>query len=794
LRDARGRRAPAVPFAIAFLAGIGLAGTSVPIESALPWTLAGLVCAQALVPRRCLLRAVLLLSVATAGSLHLRAARAEDQRSTAWLPRDGGSVALELLGTVDAAPERAPHGERALWVTAAPARMPDAARIRIALRVLASPAEPTERLDALRSGDTVRLFASLSTGRGVGLRTRGFEAAGSVKSARLVERVERGPLGARWVSMAKAEARRRLDEALGAKEAARAILGAMLLGDRLLVDRGEERLLRRSGLVHLLSVSGLHIALALAAAAFVIRRTGMGLAARVGVTLPVIAALAGFVGSDSPVERAALTAMVFLAGRFLGREGSPLNTLAIAAIVLGAAAPAATFGASFRLTFVATAGILLFAQPIARALPLWRPIAVSIGVSAAAYAASAPVAMLVFASAAPSAIVSNLAGAFLCAWLMAAGTALLALYRVPFVGAWLAAAVTSGTDALLYVAARCGELPLAFLRVAPPSQALLALYALLVLRLHTPLGGGDGNPTSIKRRVARRLTVAALALTLAAMHLGPPPPSTEEAITATVLDVGQGQAVLITGPNAGVLVDAGGTSGGRFDAGDRVVARALAQRGIRRLDALVVTHLHDDHAGGAEAILRDFEVDALWLPPGFASEPLGRALADLAREQHTALVLAEDGGGFSRGAMAVRVLHPRRRDFRRSDNDRSLVVRIAARGSALLIPGDVSTAAEAVLVARHVRELAADVLVLPHHGSKRSTSPVFLAAVAPRFAIASAGRFNRFGHPDPSVLARVTNAGAVTFRTDIDGTVRCRWPESGVGARTSPTGCGSGPE
>jgi competence protein ComEC len=279
--------------------------------------------------------------------------------------------------------------------------------------------------------------------------------------------------------------------------------------------------------------------------------------------------------------------------------------------------------------------------------------------------------------------------------------------------------------------------------------------------------------------LAARGVGLALAFALVGVHFGPPPRGPGAGPEVTVIDVGQGQAVLLQGPSGGcVLVDAGGTSLGRFDAGERVVAPVLSRSRCRRIDTLVVSHDHDDHAGGASAILREFEVGELWIAAGTPRDALGRRLAAEAVERGVAVVLAARGLRAVRAGLPIEVLHPPRESPSRAPNERCLVLRVGPPAARVLIPADLESPEEEALLASGA-DPSAEALVVGHHGGSHGTRPAFVAAVRPRVAVVSVGLGNRFGHPDPGIVARLRKGGIPLYRTDLDGQVRLRRSAAG---------------
>jgi competence protein ComEC len=273
-----------------------------------------------------------------------------------------------------------------------------------------------------------------------------------------------------------------------------------------------------------------------------------------------------------------------------------------------------------------------------------------------------------------------------------------------------------------------------------------------------------------------------------ALLVEPPRPAPGEAWIAT-LDVGQGLAVVVRTAQHALLYDAGPLYGPEADGGERVVVPYLRATGVRELDALVLTHNDTDHTGGAASVLANVDT--------------GRMLSSLARG-HMLHALVGESGPCLRGAawdwdgVNFELLHPASIEpgGRVRSNNLSCVLRIATAHGAMLLTGDMERAAESELLAASAstaasnsasipRGLAARALLVPHHGSSTSSTPDFLAAVAPHHAVVAAGYRNRFGHPRPEVLARYAALGVQVLRTDLDGAVTLRFADGGVQAESA---------
>jgi competence protein ComEC len=231
-----------------------------------------------------------------------------------------------------------------------------------------------------------------------------------------------------------------------------------------------------------------------------------------------------------------------------------------------------------------------------------------------------------------------------------------------------------------------------------------------------------------------------------------PPPTLE----LLVLDVGQGTALIVRTAAHTLVYDAGPRYSERFDAGRALLAPALYSLGSTRVDRLVLSHADADHAGGAAGLMATLPVDAVLS---------GEAVAGVAAER------CRRGVHWTWDEVRFEVLHPPS-VAPRSGNDSSCVLRITAAGVRVLLAGDVEAIAEQALLRTAPGDLAAEVLLVPHHGSRSSSGAAFIDAVHPRIALVSAGYRNRFGHPHPEVVARYRARGVAPHETAREGAIR----------------------
>jgi competence protein ComEC len=512
-----------------------------------------------------------------------------------------------------------------------------------------------------------------------------------------------------------------------------------------------------AGLAHLLAISGLHVGIAAGWIALGARALGAGHAAGLwsaALTWGYVALL----GFPAPATRAAAFVTVFAASRRRQRHPPPRAVLAVAILVVLAAEPAAATAVGAWLSATAVAGTRAATELVprrAKLRALWQLGAASAG----ATLATAPITAYAFGSVAPAGILSNLLAVPLAGLAVPGVFASLALGSVLAGGAGLALA------GIEWVAAITSRLPGGHL-AGPPGVAFALPWA---AALAASVWLIQTRPSWV--RVRRQLLVGAAAASWASAVLPAlRAPRHQQQLTIHVLDVGQGDAIAVRTPHdRWVLVDAGLRTGS-WDAGARVVVPFLRRRGVRSLDAVVVSHGDADHLGGIPAVLDAF-------PAGLLLEP-GQPLPSALYVEHLAAV---DAGGVAwRAARAgdtlvvdgvvFAVLHPTSEWMagQLSPNENSVVVHVSYGCFDALLTGDAGTPVEALLAARVRRT---ELLKVGHHGSASATGDAWLDALRPRAAVISVGRNNTYGHPAAAVLARFAARGIPVFRTDRGGSL-----------------------
>jgi len=600
-----------------------------------------------------------------------------------------------------------------------------------------------------------------------------------------------------------------------------ALFAAMLVGDDSMLLRDVREEFQKTGVYHLLVVSGMNVALLAFAVFWLAQRLccPRWAASLAAIVLSVFYAY--IAGMGVPIQRAVLMLALFLAARLLYRDRGALNATGFAALAVLVFSPLALFDPGFQLTFLALLAISGISLPLLeRTLAPYRGALRHLDSTGRDAGLEPKLAQFRLDLRLIAGRLERFAGAKLERLAVTgAMRAALALGELVIVSAITQAVLALPMRSYFHRAAILGlpanilVLPLAGTMLNAGAAALALSYVSLpmarmaaniaaaslhwtLLCLNTLAQSAvsqwripDANPLiaglaavgvlAALLAVRQRRAIAAAGLAALLISAGvaafyhPAPRLAAGKLEVTAIDVGQGDSLLIVSPQGRtMLIDAGGSIGparSEFDFGEDVVSPYLWSRGIEHLDVAALTHAHGDHLGGLARVLENFHPAELWVGVNPEIPELERLYRTAARERvrvclHTAGETVEWGGS------RVRVLSPPP-DWRprtQPKNDDSLALLIAYGGTSVLLAGDLEKRMERYVSTESPR---ADVLKVAHHGSATSTTPELLAAAQPRFAVISAGYRNPFGHPRRAVLERLEQNHVLTYRTDLLGTV-----------------------
>jgi competence protein ComEC len=637
----------------------------------------------------------------------------------------------------------------------------------------------------------------------------------------------------------RARFRQRLDAMFPQAPEIAAVLRSMLLGDRSFLDRAESVDYQKSGVYHVLVIAGLHVGAFAFFLLWISRKLRLPnwLAAICVVALLFTYIL--IVEQRPPVVRAGLMAGIFVLGTLFFRRLELLSSAAIAAVVLLLANPKELLDTSFQLSFLAIGCIAAIAlpwmqtrtQPLTRGLRAWRDVtrdaiyspriaqfrldlrdlcrwlASHLPQRVTKTAQDTTIHSLAFSLRVVEMFALSLVLQFGMSPLMARD-----FHRVTLIGPLANLVVVPLTAVIVPV----GFLGLSTSMLTPTVGHLFSGPLLLLVRLQTFLVGAFAHIPHSSYRIpappfwlllaffaaaivlawsfhsqrqwaafASRTSLLVLFVLIFLIATSPFHISAERgALEVTILDVAQGDSILVVSPKGStLLIDGGGAFQGFRgreehlgpDPGEDAVSAYLWSRGIQRLDAVALTHAHQDHIGGLTAVLQNFRVQRLFLGRE-STAPAQIQLEELAARLQVPVEHERKGQSFDWDGVRVTFLWPEISADEvapTAKNNDSLVVRLEYGQRSFLLPGDAEKQVEYTMLSENdPRMLRADVLKVGHHGSKNSTTAQFLFAVDPQIAVISSGEENPYGHPSPELLQRLKQSGARILRTDQDGAVQ----------------------
>ena len=563
---------------------------------------------------------------------------------------------------------------------------------------------------------------------------------------------------------------------------------AILTGDKssLPIDLLEN--FKSTGTMHLLAISGLHMGLLAVCVSFscnwLIRRSKWLLlntqAWKLAVlfTLPVLVFYAFIAGFQVPVVRSLIMTSVFLLSVLFDRQWHIPTNVAIAVFIILLTYPLSLFTASFQLSFAAVVGLAAFMPKIKNLLffqqkqaaehiksKVWRWIAACLLVSCVATIATFPLTIFYFHRFSPLSPISTLlVEPLLCIWSLLIGlTSSPFIFFAPETAEFLLHIGSVGIYGADYVTNTLSQLPFSSIWLSTPTLFEIFLYyALLVSLLYFR-----------RSTVAKTITIFCAILLIAIPAYAKTTFSRRDFDTVNFLDVGHGNCVIVELANGEItIIDGGGTKSEKFNVGEMIIAPFLWKKRIKKIKSIIVSHSDADHYNGLDFILKNFTPDTLWLNSKNGDGKDFNNLIKHAEELNVEIRIPEAGETLLQHEETTikNLTNLHIAPAIGKDNNKSLVIDVSNRMLNFLLTGDIEKSAEEQLI-NQIKDIRANVLLAPHHGSATSSSMEFLQAVAPKYTVISAGKSKPYTFPSPKVIKRYQQIESKILNTARDGTI-----------------------
>ena len=588
----------------------------------------------------------------------------------------------------------------------------------------------------------------------------------------------------------------------------REIITAMIIGDQNAIPAEIRDNFNKTGTSHILSISGLHIGMVAATAFFFIiillqfseylmlRFNIIKIAAAASFILVLIYAL--IAGMEVTVVRSALMALIFLVALISGKQRDLYNTLALAGLIILIISPEALFDISFQLSFLSVLALIYIVPRFSsitstsfQTLPRWgqstiRYLKMSIIVCLAATIGTLPLIIYYFNRVSAITVIANLIVVPLLGEVALAISMLAIIFAFsPLLAGLFIKAASFITQLSIIIINKLADLSWSSFTITKPGIfeiILFYLFFILLIKFIDAKREIVAKNTSQSRQQSFLLygLIVALTLLISTTVYFSVKDKFSSNLKITAIDVGQGNSTLVRFPGGKtMLIDGGGFPDSTFDMGKMVIAPFLYHERISQIDTVVLTHPHPDHYEGLRYILENFHVKEFWFT-GYDTndEDYINLQKIISQNNIKKIFLSRQSATININGTDISIFWPSQpyiaagshSSSDNATNDSSLVFKIKYGDINFLITGDISAEIEEQLL-QSKQNIKSNVLFVPHHGSKHSSSEAFIRKVASQYAVVSAGKNNVFHHPHPSVIRRYEDAGVHIFRTDQDGAV-----------------------
>ena len=568
-----------------------------------------------------------------------------------------------------------------------------------------------------------------------------------------------GPLS--WLDRFRASGESVFKETLPEQEAF--ILLGMLLGTREGIDEDQYDAFQKTGIIHLFSVSGLHVGFLLLLTGWIVSLLGLSKAKRFIIGTAVLLLYGTMIAWPVCVIRSIFMGILGLLAYYFGRKNDMMNALAIAGVFNLLIAPAALFTISFQLTFLAACGMIFIFPRLRKAFPcqgwgwdlIWLPISAELAVM--------PLIAYYFNILTPVSIITNILVSYISGAAVILGFIALFLAPViPILAALFLYPAGFCVEVILFIVKWVQILPGGYIWVATPAVFFIVLYYAGVVSGLYALDSPPYSKWAYPSAVLLLLFIIVLLIPAGFYNRG--------MLEIDFIDVGQGDSILLKTPQGKfILLDGGGST--LYDVGKTTVLPYLHRRGIRSLSMIINSHPDNDHLQGLESVAEETPIGIIAVPQTLLEAEEYQGLKQTAQRCDIPWTGLSAGQEIKlEEGLSIKVLHPGRDIHPEDNNNQSAVLRISYGNFSALLSGDIEKEAmQSLLEQGAITDTT--IVKVPHHGSKGSLLPEFYQQINARYAIISVGKDNQFGHPNPATLAALEQANLKILRTDQNGAV-----------------------
>lgn len=539
------------------------------------------------------------------------------------------------------------------------------------------------------------------------------------------------------------------------------LITSIILGKSSYMEEESLDFYREIGLAHVLAVSGLHIGVISSFLIFLLSRLGIKRRTNVIITLSIIWLYGYMIDYPASILRANIMFTIILYSQLIHRPFDSINNLALAAFILLVINPYYLFDVGFQLSFLATFSLLSFTPKIAHLFyPYDNRLTNSLASILAVHIGLFPIQAYYFNSFNPLSLLANLVVVPLLSLSLIIGMMVLSLYfwmgRFSLFFAYLLNLLLSLQFKLLRL---LDSLPISLVKLKSPEMFSIILFYISLFIIFKMI-----KIDKIDKRIIRVIVVYLIILLVWDFFLiiG------DESMEIHFIDVGQGDAILIRTKYHNYMMDTGGSLFGNFDIGKNITLPYLEKLGIRRLDAVFISHFHEDHCQALPTLMDQLRIDNI--VSGYAPEK--GEVAEAIRESKIPFTIVNRGDRvYLDKNIVLEVLWPKEDVAYLSENNKSLVALLRYRDFNILFTGDLEKEGEGIL-AKEMEEV--DIIKIPHHGSKTSSTEGFLEKTRPQYGVISVGRNNFYNHPSPEVVERYEKFQTKLYRTDENGLIKVK--------------------